>query len=1031
MRVPPTSVVYPVFYRVLTSRVFWLLVVLGLCTAWFVDFEVRQAYWQTRLIVPYAQSLTYEVVDHKASLVLYPQEGPFDQRLGYVRLPQFLSSLQKQGMVIDRQAEFSDPLGRYVLKGFNPPYIEKHQGGLRLRDCRQDGFYQYTYPERIYPSLDDVPTSVLNSLLYIEDRELMQPDSPTQNPVINWTRLAKAVLLKAGEAVDLNVPTIGGSTLATQIEKYRHSEDGITGSSVDKFKQMVSATVRAYQQGADTLDTRRQLALAYLNTVPLAAAPGFGEVNSLGDGLFVWMGTDFDEVNTLLKAPPGEGLKLKRQGELMRQVVALMIAHRRPSYYLYQDREGLNNLTSSYLRLIGKENLIPQPIMWAALEAPLNFRNFRQNPAVRIKNLDKGVGMIRNRLTGLLNTSLYDLDRMDLTVQTSLDDPLQKHITAYLENLSQEDVAASKGLIGQYLLKPGQAASIKYSFTLFERTDQGNLVRVQTDNTDNLFDINEGSKLELGSTAKFRVTTSYLGIIAEIYDEQRNKSADELRVAWREADDNLTRWVVEQLVQTPDILLPDLLEGALNRTYSASTAENFFTGGGMMHFNNFQTKDNSRIATVKEAFRDSLNLPFVRMLREVISYLSNRLWSDFRDISQDDKDPRRQAFLASFIEHESRQYLTRFWKKYEDLSPAERQDVFLSGIRQTPDRLAAIHRYLYPNSDYDTYVTFMREQLPDLNLKDDRLERMFNQYGPGKFDLQDQGYIARVHPLELWVLAYLQQHAEPSLSQAIEASSNERQLIYRWLFTRKAKNARDTRVRIALEVEAFGELSRRWRKLGYPFDHLVPSLATALGSSGDRPAALATLMGIILNDGVRMPTKRLTHFEFASNTPYEVGVNNIGVAGEQVLNPDVARAMKGLLGEVTHNGTARRLVGAYLDNEGQPVATGGKTGTGDNRMVTVNAGGQRVTSRALNRTATFVFYLGERHFGTLTAFVLGEDAADFKFTSALPVQVLKSMAPTLAPWIRGEQACELPLNSEATPSLLLVDATASRDHGPN
>ena len=39
---------------------------------------------------------------------------------------------------------------------------------------------------------------------------------------------------------------------------------------------MVSATVRAYQQGADTLDTRRQLALAYLNTVLLAAAPGFG-----------------------------------------------------------------------------------------------------------------------------------------------------------------------------------------------------------------------------------------------------------------------------------------------------------------------------------------------------------------------------------------------------------------------------------------------------------------------------------------------------------------------------------------------------------------------------------------------------------------------------------------------------------------------------------------------------------------------------------------------------------------------------------
>ena len=34
--------------------------------------------------------------------------------------------------------------------------------------------------------------------------------------------------------------------------------------------------------------------------------------------------------------------------------------------------------------------------------------------------------------------------------------------------------------------------------------------------------------------------------------------------------------------------------------------------------------------------------------------------------------------------------------------------------------------------------------------------------------------------------------------------------------------------------------------MGYPFASLTPSLATAIGSSGDRPAALAELMGIIL-----------------------------------------------------------------------------------------------------------------------------------------------------------------------------------------
>jgi hypothetical protein len=40
--------------------------------------------------------------------------------------------------------------------------------------------------------------------------------------------------------------------------------------------------------------------------------------------------------------------------------------------------------------------------------------------------------------------------------------------------------------------------------------------------------------------------------------------------------------------------------------------------------------------------------------------------------------------------------------------------------------------------------------------------------------------------------------------------------------------------------------------------------------------------------------------------------------------------------------------------------------------------------------------LGERYFGTVTAYVLGEEAQKYQFTSALPVQVLKALTPTLA-----------------------------------
>ena len=66
---------------------------------------------------------------------------------------------------------------------------------------------------------------------------------------------------------------------------------------------MASASLRAYLDGEDTLPRRRQIVVDYLNTVPLAAQAGFGEVNGLGDGLWAWYGRDFDEVNRLLAAP--------------------------------------------------------------------------------------------------------------------------------------------------------------------------------------------------------------------------------------------------------------------------------------------------------------------------------------------------------------------------------------------------------------------------------------------------------------------------------------------------------------------------------------------------------------------------------------------------------------------------------------------------------------------------------------------------------------------------------------------------------
>ena len=64
-------------------------------------------------------------------------------------------------------------------------------------------------------------------------------------------------------------------------------------------------------------------------------------------------------------------------------------------------------------------------------------------------------------------------------------------------------------------------------------------------------------------------------------------------------------------------------------------------------------------------------------------------------------------------------------------------------------------------------------------------------------------------------------------------------------------------------------------------------------------------------------------------------------------------------------------------------------------------GGKLIESRAVNRTATFAFFIGDRYFGVITAHVPGQRADDYDFTSSLPVQILKIMAPLIVPYVQA------------------------------
>ncbi len=861
-------------------------------------------------------------------------------------------------------------------------------------------------PRKIYTRFEDIPPVIVDTLLFIENRTLLDTVEPHQNPALEWERLGKAVFDKAMQFIDPGRNAAGGSTLATQLEKFRHSPDGITGNATEKLRQMASASLRAYQHGPDTLPARKNIVRDYLNTVPLAAARGYGEINGYGDGVEAWFSADFKTFNRLLHADAIQsgGAVSAPAGRAYRQALSLLIAHRRPTYYLSSEGyNALQSLADSYLRLLADAKIITPALRDAALAQRIALR---RTPPVDEQPFAtrKSATTLRTRLGQDIGiNSLYDLDRLDLSVQSTLNVSLQHQVTDLLRRLREPEYIESAGLTGMRLFSEGDDLSqVVYSFTLYERGAEGNLLRVQTDNYDQPLDINEGVKLDLGSTAKLRTLVHYLEIVSDLYRHYAPLPPEQLRAQQPDRRDNITRWLIDYLLATPDHSLSTTLDAAMARRYSASPAESFFTGGGAHTFANFKPEDNSKVFSVEDALHESVNLVFIRLMRDIAYHYLYKPDGMARQLENPD-DPRRREYLQRFADREGKVFLRRFYAKYQGKDVQQSLDLLLQDLRVTPARLVTIYRSVLPQANAEEVARFLYNHIDTLTLDESEINTLYRKYSPEKFNLQDRGYIARVHPLELWLIGYLHQHPAAAMSEVIKAGAQQRQDVYNWLFKTRRKNKQDVRIRMLLEIEAFAEIHQAWKRVGYPFDSLVPSYATAIGSSADRPAALAELMGILVNNGRRLPTVRFTDFHFAAGTPYEAHLVRPASNGEQVLDPQVAAVARRAIIGVVELGTARRLGHPFINKDGQIIPVGGKTGTGDNRRELFGPGGRLIEDKVVSRTATFVFMIGTRHFGTLTAFVKGDAAAKYKFTSALPVQVLKALTPTLQPLFLDEQ----------------------------
>jgi len=315
--------------------------------------EARTAFLQSRLFPLLASKLTWQLAPGESPSIRFPESGPFDVSRGYSRIPDFGARLRQRDYRLVEQARFSKPLVFMSKLGISPPSEERSTAGLVILDANGEKIYDAASRIHTFARYEDIPPIVVQALLAMEDQHL-HLTSDDVNPAVDWGRLGRATLFDGASKLGLPVAFQGGSTLAIQIEKYRHSAGGRTSSITDKLKQVADASLRAYRGGDDVKDVQRRLVLDYINSVPLGGAPNYGEVHGIGEGLKAWFGLDPDSVFAVLRDPPSP----RAEARALKPVLALLCGVRAPSRMLGQSMPELTRRESFYEKKLVRLGLI-------------------------------------------------------------------------------------------------------------------------------------------------------------------------------------------------------------------------------------------------------------------------------------------------------------------------------------------------------------------------------------------------------------------------------------------------------------------------------------------------------------------------------------------------------------------------------------------------------------------------------------------------------------------------------------------------
>ncbi len=976
-------------------------------------------------------------------------DSPRWKREGIAYYSQLFTALNNAGFRVDKDTHLVlTPQAKKLMDMGIVPY-NHYQGrafsGIRISDRHKKTVYQYEHPNQ-FKNFAHISPFILKALLVWENdklRHLLFPPEKKNheeqknndegielNYLIEGPRIVKSLAEYLHYKITGEGAYSGGSTLMTTLEKITNTPGGRTQNINDKIKQMIGAGLHLY---ADNSNTGVKKALVdFLNTVPMAGGPKSytGELYGFGASYYAWFGYTIDELNEQLKSKD-RAIRV----QAFKNICAIIVSIRRPSELLLEP-ERIERQANVLLRRLKQKKLLNSAlyIKARALKPAWNSQsNGRVQPDYSVH---REAFSVRNQYTQMVRqavakksgiekarrVNLQTVDSMPVAIELNTDARLEQSIHKVLDEMYSEVAQQSpfvqsnqKGLLNDLTLD--ELEQIKYGVMVLE-IDKNRQWKILA-NTDTqskvVYNPAKQGRFQWGSTAKLRVLVNYLMIIhdeARLLQSELGQGNAERLLQYKKSSVKIKRLLATYISRHPEADMDKILNLAMSRRISAAPGEKFLTGESWHQFHNYQKSDDRKNPNLWQMTTQSINLAFVRLMRDVVDYYIDQLGYDKVAILKDRHNLVRKRIIDDAVKQDEAVYLEGM-----NFFVAQIQKHFLStSLRSAGNEQERVRE---PGSDKEItdkeIIGKAREIARNIKNSSSREVKKYRRLA---------SLLKRITYYEKpWLLARVRNYDSTTPASVVAQERRILQQTSRWLRTNKfwIKNTLYT----YLEQQAFAKgVTSAWKKLGYPFN-VSPSYAVVLGSSGDTPMSLLELTGTLLNEG--MQEKNITAIERIVLAPGSEFETTFKAQHQQeaIIPKEVAmiarKAMEGVLQKGTAIFASRHPLMQFVQS------AGAKTGTGDNRH----------NQKSVNRSAAVLSILdngkGKAKYAVcITMSVVKGDIQRYKFTSKIPVRILSRIADHLTPIIANKSIQELQIELAAKQAreskqhnLALVSASAS------